>query len=291
MLKPIEQAPPRHRLRVLLVSGVAVLLAGCTVLGFVYDRLDTLVGFYIEDLVDLTPEQSAQLDRTLAGNLEWHRESELQRYAAFLREFAGTVDAGLERPRLLEASRRAEAYWRAIFVQAAPGYSALALTFTDAQVEQLIAALERKDTEEYAEHARRSAAQQAARREKSVRKFIERFTGPLSAPQRALVREHVARVPSDKEHWRVTRQRWRASLGETLRARAETPEFHARIVELIARPDELWTPQYRSAIDASRDSFIALVVALDATLTPSQRAATRRELLALASQVEKLLKA
>ena len=106
MLEPIEQAPPRHRLRVLLVSGVAVLLAGCTILGFVYDRLDTLVGFYIEDLIDLTPEQSAQLDRTLAGNLQWHRESELQRYAAFLREFAGTVDAGLERPRLLEASRQ-----------------------------------------------------------------------------------------------------------------------------------------------------------------------------------------
>jgi hypothetical protein len=260
-------------------------------LGLFYNRLDSLVGFYIEGLVDLTPEQSAQLDRTLSGNLQWHRESELQRYAGFLREFAGTVDAGLERERMLEASRRAEDYWRAIFVQAAPGYSALALTFTDAQVEQLVAGFERKDGEEYEEYADRSAAQRAARREKSVRKFLERFTGPLSAPQRALVREYVARTPSTMEPWRVTSQRWRASLAQTLRARADTPEFEARMLQLIARPDELWTPQYRIAVDASRDSFIALVVELDATLTPAQRAATKRELFDLASAVEKLLRA
>jgi len=260
-------------------------------LGLVYNRLDSLVGFYIEDLVDLTPEQSAQLDRTLEGNLQWHRESELQLYAGFLREFAATVDAGFERAQVLDASRRAEAYWRDIFVQAAPGYSALALTFTDAQVEQLIAGLERKDDEEFEEYADRSAAQQTAMREKSVRRFLERFTGPLSAPQRALVREHVARVPSTNEEWRVTRQRWRATLEETLRARAATPEFHARMLQLISRPDDLWTPQYRSAVDANRDSFIALVVELDATLTPAQRAASRRELLELASAVEKLLRA
>jgi hypothetical protein len=285
-----ELAARRHLLRFLLIAGLAIFLAGCTMLGLVYERLDTLVGFYIEDLVDLTPEQSAQLDRTLAGNLQWHRESELQRYAGFLREFAGTVDAGLEGAHMLEASRRAEAYWRDIFVQAAPGYSALALTFTDAQVEQLIAGLERKDDEDYEEYADRNAAQRAALREKSVRKFLERFTGPLSEPQRALVREHAARVPSIQEEWRVTRQRWRASLEETLRARTETPEFHARMLQLIARPDELWTPQYRSTIDASRDSFIGLVVELDATLTPAQRAATKRELLELASAVEKLLR-
>jgi hypothetical protein len=260
-------------------------------LGLVYNRLDSLVGFYIEGLVDLTPEQSAQLEGTLAGNLQWHRESELQRYADFLRELAGTVDAGLERVRMLEASRRAEAYWRDIFEQAAPGYSALALTFTDAQVEQLIAGFAREDDEEYEEYANRNAVQRATQREKSVRKFLERFTGPLSASQRTLVREYVARTPSTMEEWRATRQRWRASLEETLQARAETPEFHARMLQLIARPDDLWTPQFRIAVAASRDSFSALVVELDATLTPAQRAATKRELIALASQVEKLLRA
>lgn len=294
MPAPRDSARPAaawRRLRVLAVAGLAVFLAGCTLLGLVYNRLDSLVGFYIEGLVDLTPEQSAQLEGTLAGNLQWHRESELQRYADFLRELAGTVDAGLEHVRMLEASRRAEAYWRDIFVQAAPGYSALALTFTDAQVEQLIAGFAREDNEEYEEYADRSVAQRATQREKSVRKFLERFTGPLSAPQRALVRKYVARTPSTMEQWRVTRQRWRASLEETLRARAETPEFHARMLQLIARPDDLWTPQFRIAVAASRDSFSALIVELDATLTPAQRAATKRELIALASQVEKLLRA
>ena len=57
---------------------------------------------------------------------------------------------------------------------------------------------------------------------------------------------------------------------------------------LIARPDELWTPAYRAALERRRESLVDLVVELDATLTPQQRAAARRELLALADEVQAL---
>ncbi len=123
---------------------LAVGLAGCG-LGLVYPRLDTVVGFYVEGLVTLDKAQSAALKRTLAGNLEWHRRSELDRYSAFLRDLAVTVERGAGRDDWLAASRRTEQYWRGIFEQAAPGYTALAATFTDAQVAELLENLERED--------------------------------------------------------------------------------------------------------------------------------------------------
>jgi hypothetical protein len=275
------------RLRWLAVALAASGLAGCG-LGLVYPRLDTVVGFYLEGLVTLDPAQSAQLKRVLAGNLDWHRRSELERYSAFLRELAGAVEDGAGPEEWRQATRRAEQYWREVFEQAAPGYAAVASTFTDAQVAELLANLERRDAQERREHASRSVAERDARREKSMRRALERFTGPLTAEQRALVRAHVAASPSFVPEWLDNRRVWREALADALALRDRRAEFDARMRVLVARPDELWTPRYRAAVERRTAALVELMSGIDATLTPAQRAAARRELLALAEEVQGL---
>lgn len=273
--------------RWLATLAIAFGLAGCG-LGLVYPRLDTVVGFYIEGLVTLDPAQATMLKRTLAGNLEWHRESELERYAAFLREMADSIGDGAPRDDWLSAARRTEEYWRDIFEQAAPGYTSLAATFTNAQVEELLANLERQDEEAWREFEDRTPSRRQSRREKSLRRAVERFTGALSPGQRALVREHVAVSPSFMVEWRENRRVWRDALADALAIRSRGAEFESRMFVLVARPDDLWTPRYRAAFESRRDSLADLFAALDATLTPGQRAAVRRELLALADEVQGL---
>jgi len=278
---------PRTLARWVAVAALALGLAGCG-LGLVYPRLDSVVGFYVEGLVTLDKAQSLALKRTLASNLEWHRQSELERYSAFLRDMADTVAGGAGRDEWLGASRRTEQYWREIFAQAAPGYTALASTFTDAQVAELLENLEREDEEAWADFERRKPEQRQARREKSVRRALERFTGPLTAGQQKLIRENAARSQPFMAEWRDNRRVWRAALADALAQRGAGADFESRMFVLIARPDELWTPAYRAALERRRESLIDLVVELDATLTPQQRAAAQRELLALADEVQAL---
>jgi hypothetical protein len=273
--------------RWLVVAVLALGLAGCG-LGLVYPRLDTVVGFYVEGLVTLDKAQSAQLKRILAGNLEWHRRSELDRYSAFLRDVALAVERGAGRDDWLAASRRTEEYWRRVFEQAAPGYAALAATFTDAQVAELLASFERQDEKDRREFDSRTPGQRDARREKSMRRALERFTGPLNPSQRELIRGHVASSPSFMPEWLENRRVWRAALADALADRRSGAGFEARMQVLVARPDELWTPRYRAAVEQRRESLVDLVAELDATLTPSQRAAARRQLLALADEVQGL---
>jgi hypothetical protein len=275
------------RLRWLAVAVAALGVAGCG-LGLVYPRLDTVVGFYLQGLVTLDPAQSAQLKRVLAGNLEWHRRSELERYSAFMRELAGDLEGGAGPEEWRKATRRAEQYWREVFEQAAPGYAAVASTLTDGQVAELLANLERQDTKERREHESRSPAERDARREKSVRRALERFTGPLNAEQRALVRAHVAASPSFVPEWLDNRRVWREALAGALAVRDRRAEFEARMRVLVARPDELWTPQYRAAVERRTTALVELMAGIDATLTPEQRAAARRQLLALAEEVQGL---
>jgi hypothetical protein len=262
-------------------------LAGCG-LGILYPRLDTLVGFYLQGLVSLDEAQAEQLERTLAGNLEWHRRSELSRYAAFLRDMAATIEVGAGPDDWFEASRRTEQYFRAVFEQAAPGYTALAATLTDAQVAELLENLERADEETWRKFARRSPAERDARREKQLIRTLERFTGPLDAAQRAVVRDHVEDSPSFMPEWHENRRLWRKALAATLARRDAGAEFESRMFVLIARPDELWTPQYRAGIERRRESLAELMVTIDATLTARQRAAARRQFLALADEVQGL---
>jgi hypothetical protein len=269
------------------VLALALALSGCGA-SLIYERLDTLVGFYVEGLVTLDRAQSAQLSRTLRHNLDWHRQAELGRYDASLRELATAVADGTTHDELAAAMQRVEVYWRDIWQQAAPGYTRLALTFTDAQVDELVRNLARADEKDWREYAERTPAERQAKRAKSLRKNIERFTGTLNAAQVEVVRRYVARDRAFMPLWRENRSIWRAALAETLRTRAATPQFNERMFQLIARPDDLWTPAYRRAIDEGREDFIDLLVSLDSSLSTTQRAAVQEQLLALAKEVRSL---
>lgn len=274
--------------RALVACAVLGLLAGCGAT-LVYPRLDTLAEYYFQDLVSLDEAQSQQLSRTLSANLEWHRSSELAKYASFLRGLAGSIEDGIDGTEWLQATRQTEQYWRDIFAQAAPGYIAVATTLTDAQVAELLGNLEKRDEETWRESAERTPDEQRARREKSVRRALERFTGPLTAGQRAMVRDYAGRARPMMREWRDNRRVWREALGAALaERRSGGTDFGQRMTQLIARPDELWTPEYRAAVEARRSALVGLLADIDATLTEKQRGAAQRELLSLASEMQDL---
>ena len=274
----------RSLFTVLLLAGVA----GCGA-SLVYPRLDSLVGLYVRGLVSLDGSQSASLAGTLEQNLEWHRSEELERYDAFLQGLASQVRAGVTRASLEDAAQQAEVYWRRIFEQAAPGYASLAVTLSDRQVQELLTSLQQADEKTWRDYSGKTSEERHSRREKSLRRNIEHMTGPLSPQQRQLVREYAWTARPFMFEWRENRRLWREELAATLRVRSgPRAAFDERMRVLIAEPDRLWTPGYSNAIATSRSDFLDLVVQLDASLTPQQRAAAVERLLALAQEARDL---
>lgn len=279
--------PTPGALRVVLACALLLLLAGCGAT-LIYPRLDTLAAFYFQDLVSLDDAQSEQLSSTLSRNLEWHRSSELTKYASFLNSLAGSLGQGVDGDEWLRATRQTEEYWRDIFEQAAPGYIAVAATLSDAQVDELLANLAKRDEKTWQEFARRTPQERRDRRERSTRKALERFTGPLTPAQRALVSDYAANSRSIMGEWRENRRVWREALAAALAERRSGAPFAERMTQIIARPDDLWTPEYRAAVEASRVALVGLLADLDATLTDAQRDRARTELIALAGEIQGL---
>ena len=277
------------RWRWALVALLAAALGGCGI-GLVYPRLDTLGTWYVEGLVSLDDTQSTELERMLEARLDWHRDSELVRYATFLRGMSDSVQRRTDAGTWREAARQAEVFWRDLGAGLAPVAVALGPTLTDEQVDELLRSLAEQDDEEWEEYADRTPQQRIERRQKSWRRGIERYTGRLDASQRALVNARAAASGSAIPEWREYRRAWREELAATLRVRGDAAQFEPRITRLFAHPDDWWTPGYRAALERRRGDLIDLLVELDATLSSRQRAAAGREFTSLAAELEALSK-
>ena len=282
-----EARPARWRWA--LIALLAAALGGCG-LGLVYPRLDTLGTWYVEGLVSLDDTQSTELERMLEARLDWHRDSELVRYATFLRGMSDSVQRRTDAGTWREAARQAEVFWRDLGAGLAPVAVALGPTLTDEQVDELLRSLAEQDDEEWEEYADRTPEQRIERRQKSWRRGIERYTGRLDASQRALVDARAAASGSAIPEWLEYRRAWREELAATLRVRGDAAQFEPRITRLFAHPDDWWTPGYRAALERRRGDLIDLLVELDATLSARQRAAAGREFTSLAAELEALSK-
>ena len=76
--------------------GLIVLtLSSCSATQFIYNRVDILVRWYLDDYVSLDREQQARFDGRLEGLLDWHRREELPAYVVLLDDALTILDEGV----------------------------------------------------------------------------------------------------------------------------------------------------------------------------------------------------
>src|SRR5262245_19965772 len=122
--------------RVLCVLLIVATAAGCAKL--VYNRLDSLAARYVGHLVSLDDRQSSDLRTWLAQTLAWHREQELGRYAAFLRELSTEVARPSNRAAYQHVLGQIEGFVTDFTEQTAPQATRLLLELTPAQVDEFL---------------------------------------------------------------------------------------------------------------------------------------------------------
>ena len=271
-------------LRLFCVLLLAASAAGCAKL--MYTRLDTLAAWYIGDLVSLDDQQRSDLRAWLGQTLEWHRASELGRYATFLREFSTQIAQPSGRDTFQRAFDRVEGFFGDFTAQTAPQATRLLLELTPAQVEELLTNLEEKSNErsEDERDAIRDGKWQA-KQIKSTQRQLKRWTGAISDEQKRLVDETMQHLQPTTLEWLESQQHWRAALRDAFSNR-DTAE--KRILALLRDPDSQWTEQYKTKEASNREQFMSLLTALDASLTPTQRERMQHELTNLAERLEAL---
>lgn len=266
----------RRSLLSLLLVSLALLLPACSAIRLGYANADSLARWWIDQYLDLSPEQDALARERLTRLLVWHRKSQLPDYPTILNQ-AKTLAVG--KPSATDGLVLTDAIFRRIrriADQAIPDAADLLLTMTPAQIERMAAKFAEKNVG-YAKEARLTEGE-AGQREARFKRLLERaeyWYGAFSDRQEAAFRQLVDAQPSGAQFWyeeRLRRQNELLDLARKIQAEKTSRERAMALLRDYAdRFDMPTDPSRRATALALRKESSELAAAIQALTTPAQR--------------------
>ena len=226
------------------VVGIACLLclAACSSTTFVYNRLDTILPWYVDDYVDLDAPQQRMLDQTLQPFLSWHRQQELPRYVELLDEIEANLDHPLTPRRLGEIYSDMEVAWSRLEEESLDWLLELGTALSDEQVQEFLTYLQDRQLEYEKEYLTRSEADYREESYESLADSLGDYLGRLTPGQRDRLRRASTALERSDKVWLQERQVWIERLVVLLR---RTPGWQQRVRDAVARRGETVSPRYR----------------------------------------------
>ncbi len=277
--KPCSQVARRRGVRLVARCLLLLTLTGCSATQFIYNRVDILVRWYLDDYVSLDRDQRAQFDERLDAFLEWHRREELPEYVVLLDDALTILDDGVPLGATRDMADRIEL--AAIRFQD-PFLELLLSTGEDLRPEQraeFIANMMAKQEEFEADRLARSDDEYREDLEKRFDKQLSRYMGPLTTAQTERIEAGVGDMTRLDRFWLEDRRVWIEALSTILlTAESNWPE---QVRALIAGRKDALLPAYREGIDHNGEVILQLSRDVLVSRTEKQDRKLRGKLLAL----------
>lgn len=225
-----------------LAMSVLLLLEACSSTTFVYNRLDFILPWYLDDYVNLNRDQKASLDELLKPFLHWHRVEELPQYVEILRE----IEQGLDQPvtpRMIgQIFSEFEQAWLRLEDEVLNWMFELGADLSDQQIEEFLAVLQEQQKEYEEEYLGRSDDEYLEDSYDNFLDSLQDYLGRLDKSQRTSLREASSTLERMDVLWLEERATWLLNMG-VLRERA--PGWQQTLRDLKAAREDNYSPQYR----------------------------------------------
>lgn len=275
----------------LAVTGLlaATLLGGC-VIRVVYNQLDWLALWYVQDYFDMDDAQEAQAKAVIARTLTWHRATQLPRYSTLTRNLLEGIGAPPDP--LFIADRYAEIVelWDTLLQRICPEVAALLQTLSDEQVEELFANLAEENEELAEDYSGSTAEERRKKQDKAIIRTFRRFTGRLNDTQDALIHRSGAGLHDLSADWLRRRAAWQQQLRILLVGRKSDPRFAERLTNLMLNPNQFDPPGYRQLVVENQQRSFQLVTEVLGSLSVAQSEHLRKNLTTYAGDFDALVR-
>jgi hypothetical protein len=249
-----------------------VWLAGCSGARLAYNNADTAARWMADDYFALVGAQKEDFSARLARFHAWHRSEELPHYSALMAGAGGRLARGLTQQDLDWAWDNVDARYRRMAEHAAPDLAAVLVTLTPAQSEHL----DRKFADSNVEYARKylrgSEAEQRQRRDKRNLELMREWFGDLSDGQEAQLKIASARLPLLYSLRLQNRQRRQREFVALLNAYRSPAELEPKLRRWLADWQGGASPELQRLSDLHRKRYMQMLLELDCSLAPAQRA-------------------
>lgn len=281
--------------RIIGVLCLAAALGACSAIKLAYNNLPTVSYWWLDGYLDFDSEQSPKVRDELAQLLAWHRQNELPRLSAMLQDAQALAPAEVTPEQVCAMADRIRERLLAVSERAEPAGTELALSLTDAQLQQL----ERKYAKNNATYRKdwldRTPAQVQEKRYDQFLDRAEDFYGRLSTEQRDLLKQQVAQSVFDPRLADAERRKRQQEALVLLRGfvagKPSPAEARAALHGYIQRIDEPPPGPWHDQQQALLQEGCRNTAALHNNTTASQRAQAVRRLQAYQDDLRQLVAA
>ena len=247
-------------------------LAGCSTVRIGYNQLDTLAQWTANRYFDLDDAQEEAFRTRFRRLHEWHRHEQLPDYADFLAQARLRLERGLTDGDVHWFLEGLQRRYVILVKQGSDDAATLLLTITPRQLEVV---QERWDklNQRFAKEYRIGSGLEEQRRA-SLQRTIEMcrdWFGSLSVAQEHMIRAGIGQMEMIGPLRQEDRMRRQREFLKLMLLRGQPDAFREKLRHWLIHWDAGRSPDYERAFARSREQRIALLIALDRSLTPHQR--------------------
>ena len=224
-----------------LVALLVVILGACSSTTFVYNRLDIILPWYLDDYVDLSREQNKMLDGLLQPFLRWHRREELPQYVLILQDIEQSLNHEVTQEAIEKTFSEIERAWLRLEDRSLGWMLELGGELSDEQIAEFLAVLQEEQEEYEEKYLPRSEEEY---QEESYANFVdglEDYLGRLSKDQKTSLQQSASKLVRMDGLWLEERANWLANLNRLLQ---REPGWQQELRQLKAEREENYSNQY-----------------------------------------------
>ena len=254
--------------RLLLAVLLAGLLTSCS-FKTVYNRLDVLIPEYVEGLVTIDNALENNLQQRSTALLEWHRQTQLIRYADWLRAFQGEVGK-----LTVDSARRyaleAEDFWEAMSAKIDYEMAELLPLLDPTQQNELFASITEKNEDFADEYIDIDDDERRTNYYERTRDTYENWIGDLTDAQEQAVRQATDRLMDGARLRLDRREEWQAGIQEILAGRESRQVKSQQLHDYLQNFEFSNAQSLDSRIEANKEIITGLTVAISDSMDEDQ---------------------
>jgi hypothetical protein len=247
--------------RVLGLIFALSLLSACSNT-FMYNQLDWLIPWYVDDYVDLTRVEKKSLKQQLLPPLlEWHRKAELAHYLELLDKLQEDLAGPLDEAVIQVWVDEVELAGQRLEQRMLPLALDLGEQLSDQQMEEFLHNLWEQQSEMEEEYLERDQQTYIEDNEEGLQEGLEEFLGKLTAEQEALVSSAAIAMTRFDDSWLEERRQWLQLLERVLSERGH--DWQQQIIDAMDDREQMQNDRYREAYQHNQQVIqqaIALVL-------------------------------
>ncbi|HEY7866869.1 MAG TPA: DUF6279 family lipoprotein [Psychromonas sp.] len=236
----------------------------------IYNNLDRLAYWYIDDYVTLTDLQEAEFDPELVQFLDWHRKSELQSYITQIKLIQQDINNGLDKADIEAYIKTFKGFWQAILIGIEPGVVRLAYSLKEQQILEFLAVVEKKNLESIEAFEQLSQQARLDKRFEKIERRLASFIGKLDGSQKQLIKSTNEQQLSTFVEWIEFRRDWANSIRTAYTLRDDKAAFEKALSRSILQADSFRSAPFRQKTEHNQTLWKVTLVQLINSLNKKQ---------------------